>query len=228
MLLRPATNPLPPLQDAAQPAAFFSLKNTTAKLATPPTLTTFAPPNKTTLTSALSSALTAPPNKTTALTPISWTASLSGANNVPGAGGSPVVTDSPMRGVLRVDISAKTRSGVWTLAVAEGTNVFMSHIHAGAATANGAPVLALAPQFPAGQDHALTSLAQLPVLNPPVNVSLSVWKGSFTAADFINLGAPPPTWDEFVASLRAGNLYGNVHTTELPNGAIRGQLAPSL
>ena len=148
--------------------------------------------------------------------------------NVPGAGGSPVVTDSPTRGVLHVDVSTKARAGVWTLAVAEGTQVIMSHIHLGSASANGAPVLALAPQFPAGQDHTLTSLAQLPTFNPPVNVSLSVWKGAFTAADFINLGAPPPTWDEFVVALKGGNLYGNVHTVALPNGAIRGQLAPAL
>jgi hypothetical protein len=220
---------LPPFfpQDPAQPTAFFSIKNATSKLATPPTLTAF-PPNKTAVAGAIATALSATPNKTTLTTPIKWTATLTGANNVPGAGGSPVVTDSPTRGVLHVDISTKARAGVWTLAVAEATQVVMSHIHLGSASTNGAPVLALAPQFPAGQDHTLTSLAQLPTFNPTVNVSLSVWKGTFTAADFINLGAPPPTWDEFVVALTGGNLYGNVHTVALPNGAIRGQLAPAL
>lgn len=186
-----------------------------------------------------------PINKTNVLAPMQFKAQLTGANNVPGAGGSPVVTDSAMRGVLQVgegsrrpgvfaqkrfssivlpapppafslsqvDISYKAKAGVWTLAVAEGTNVFMSHIHLGSSTQNGNPVLALAPQFPAGQDRTLTSLAQLPVLNPPQNVSLAIWKGSFSEASFINVGAPPPTWDEFVTALRSGNLYGNVHTT---------------
>ena len=60
---------------------------------------------------------------------MSFKATMTGANNVPGAGGSPVVTDSPMRGVLQVDVSYKAKAGVWTLAVAEGTNVFMSHVH---------------------------------------------------------------------------------------------------
>ena len=73
-------------------------------------------------------------------------------------------------------------------------------------TTDGNPVLALAPTFPPAQNHTLSSLGELPEFDPPVSYGKKgkSFSGSFNATDFINVGAPPPTWAEFVAALTTG------------------------
>jgi hypothetical protein len=49
---------------------------------------------------------------------------------------------------------------------------------------------------------------------------------TFTAADYPD---PPPdgapeTWEAFVAQMRAGNTYVNLHTAACPMGEIRDQI----
>jgi hypothetical protein len=51
--------------------------------------------------------------------------------------------------------------------------------------------------------------------------------GTITPADVIgpaNQGIGPGEFDEFVAAIRAGVTYANVHTGSFPAGEIRGQI----
>ena len=48
---------------------------------------------------------------------------------------------------------------------------------------------------------------------------------TFTAADYASPGfGAPPTFAGFVAAMRAGNSYLQVHTTACPGGELRGQI----
>lgn len=59
--------------------------------------------------------------------------------------------------------------------------------------------------------------------NGPVKINFVGFPGGVTSGNFA--GTLPIT-PALVAALRAGNTYVNVHTTGLPAGEIRGQLAP--
>jgi CHRD domain-containing protein len=39
-----------------------------------------------------------------------------------------------------------------------------------------------------------------------------------------NQGIEPGSWDEFIAAMRTGHAYANIHTTRWPAGEIRGQI----
>jgi hypothetical protein len=74
------------------------------------------------------------------------------------------------------------------------------HIHAGASTVNGPFVLPFA--------APLTS---------PI-------KKTFTAADYVAATGAPATFAAFVASVKTGNSYLNLHTAACGGGEIRGQI----
>jgi hypothetical protein len=75
------------------------------------------------------------------------------------------------------------------------------HIHLGAEGANGGVLFNLgSPNLPTGFDRNLAA-------------------SEMTAVGTVD------TWDEFLAELRAGNVYVNVHTVDHPDGEIRGQLS---
>src|SRR5690606_17825365 len=94
----------------------------------------------------------------------------------------------------------------WTLSVPAITNMTASHIHQGAAGANGGVVLDL--------------------VMPPSGSTLNTVDGSGTAklSDLLKgpLAGNPAG---FITALKGGTLYVNVHTQANPGGEIRGQLA---
>jgi hypothetical protein len=62
---------------------------------------------------------------------------------------------------------------------------------------------------------------------PPGTDSEAVVTGTITPADVIGpagQGIGPGEFDEFVAAIRAGVTYANVHTGSFPAGEIRGQI----
>ncbi|PAP75276.1 CHRD domain-containing protein [Rubrivirga marina] len=118
--------------------------------------------------------------------------SLSGDNEVP-----PVATDATGSGSVRLDGATVTVTGSFSgLSGAYAA----SHIHAGAAGANGPVVQALAPA-----------------------VDADMRGGTFEAS--ANTFTVRPT---FADSIRAGLAYVNVHSAEVPSGEIRGQIGTAV
>lgn len=124
-----------------------------------------------------------------------YSAQLNAASEVP-------ATTSTATGTFSATLNETAKTLQWTLTVPTITNATMAHIHAGAAGTNGGIVVTLfAPQSPAGSVSA-----------------------SGTAGPNDLAGPFAGNWDGFVAALKSGGLYVNVHTSANPGGEIRGQL----
>ena len=100
---------------------------------------------------------------------------------------------------------------LFSLVVCNIANVTHSHIHVGAAGANGPIVVPLfdEPAFPFSVTHGCATLAA----------------GVRTPSDLLQQsGAGINTWNDFLNALLTNHTYINVHTTAHPGGEIRGQL----
>ena len=98
----------------------------------------------------------------------------------------------------------------YKLTVSELNNVTMAHLHLGASSKNGPPVVWLYPSAPPHKEITGTT-----------NGVLS--EGTITAGDLAGPLAGK-TIADLVAAIRAQNIYVNVHTRDHADGEIRGQL----
>ena len=126
---------------------------------------------------------------------ISYVAQMSGANEVPAVAGTAT-------GTATFTLTGRTLTYVVTVTGLSG-NAVASHIHAGAANANGGilfPFTAAAVQ--AGQ----------------------VAYGSVDLNQPVSNGTTSISGDSLLTLLNGGQLYTNVHTAAWPGGEIRGQI----
>lgn len=130
-----------------------------------------------------------------AVLPLSFSADLSGGEEVP-----PVLTSATGTATFQVDGDEIA----FTLTTSGLTGVTAAHIHGPAGTGENADVLV--PLFDAGAEGAWTGSKS----------------ARFDAGD---LTGEATTMAELVALMRAGDTYVNVHTQQNPAGAIRGQIA---
>jgi hypothetical protein len=95
--------------------------------------------------------------------------------------------------------------------------VQQSHIHIGQSGVSGAISVFLC-----------TNLGNGPAGTQPCPAPPAVISGRITAADVTNLanaqGVSAGEFDEFVAAMRAGYTYVNIHSTRWPAGEIRSQI----
>ena len=122
---------------------------------------------------------------------------LTGANEVP-------ANASTATGEFTATLDEAAGTLTWSLSVPSITNATAAHLHAGAAGVNGGIVL---PLFAA------------PTNAPAASVNVS---GTARAADLTGMYAG--NFAGFVAALKAGTIYANVHTTAFAPGEIRTQL----
>ncbi len=94
----------------------------------------------------------------------------------------------------------------------ELANTTQAHIHMAAPGVNGPIVVWFYPSGP-------------PAAPPQTFDRVTLAEGRFGPENLV--GPLSGNWDGFVAALRAGNLYVNVHSSAFPPGEIRGQLAPA-
>lgn len=140
--------------------------------------------------------------------PVSYSALLSGANEVPpnasqGSGSVLVVYDSSTH-VLNLDV---TFTGLTVPATA-------AHIHAPAAPGVNAPVAVPMPSFPTATSGTYSRTFDL------------TQASSFNAAFVTNNGGTAAGAEAALAShLASGLAYFNIHNTVYPGGEIRGNLA---
>ena len=130
-------------------------------------------------------------------------AKLSGDQEVP-----PVVTDTAASFRLefnQVDAKAEIR-----LSVIDGVRIRQAHLHCAPVGVNGPIVVFLAGDNAAGYDVdgkwiSNATLTDTSISNPTCGATLT----------------------DLVASIRAGNVYVNVHSVEHPGGVVRGQVIPT-
>ncbi len=130
---------------------------------------------------------------------LSFTAALSGGNEVPG-----VSTGSAGTGTVTLNLATGVvtyRIDVYNMPV--GTTA--AHFHVGAPGVSGPVVINFTVVTSISNDFAITGTASATDLVP-------------RAPQGIN------SWDDFVQALQLGNIYMNVHSTANPGGEIRGQV----
>jgi len=145
----------------------------------------------------------------------SFRARLTGYDEVP-------TLSSPGGGTFRLRLSSDGLSATYTLTYTGLSNAFAAHIHLGARATVGGVIIFLCGG--GGQAACPTSAGTV--------------SGTLTPAGVIgpaNQGIAAGEWAEFVAALRAGFTYANVHTNDgdaqpnegpgdFPGGEIRGQI----
>ena len=147
----------------------------------------------------------AEPGSVSAYQKRTFTAHLSGANEVP-------AVDLKGAGEAIFNLSEDGTQLHYKLIVANINNVTQSHIHCGVAGANG-PVVVFLFRLPAG-------VTQNGVLA----------EGTITSANIIPRGASAAcmgglaTFENLLERMRNGGAYVNVHTLAYPGGEIRGQV----
>jgi hypothetical protein len=102
--------------------------------------------------------------------------------------------------------------------------VTQSHIHFAQRAQNGGIAVWLCDGDPAAPPTPPAPPARTPPVCPPATGG-SV-EGTFSRDDVIaaGRGINAGEWEEFIAALKVGHTYANVHTTGWPGGEIRGQL----
>lgn len=135
-------------------------------------------------------------------TPIQFTASLSGAQEVP-----PIVT--PATGYAWFELNSEQTALYYELYVFDIANVVQAHIHLAPPGVNG-PVVAFL--------HGLA---------PPTGaVNGLLASGTITAPNVI--GPLAGNFNALIGHMLDGNTYVNVHTVQYPAGEIRGQIGQAV
>jgi len=121
-------------------------------------------------------------------------------------------TGSPGTGMLDLRLTDNDTKLRFRLRAEGVTRIIQSHIHIGAPGTNGPVVVFFFAPTPNTADKAITG--------DGFEVA-----GVRTAADFaLPTGV---TFAAFLADLRAGNTYVNIHSPAHPGGEIRGQIVPT-
>ena len=140
---------------------------------------------------------------TTVLAQQSFTAKLSGSNEVP-----PITTSGS--GIATFHLSADGKSLDYQLNLTKMDGVMAAHIHSGKQGVNGPPVAGLFNPSMSG---------------PPTGaVNGLLKKGTLTSSDLSGPLAGKQISD-LVNMIKSGGAYVNVHTTKNQNGEIRGQIS---
>jgi CHRD domain len=132
------------------------------------------------------------------------------------------VTVSGGSGQLQLDINAAAGTIAYSLSYQnlEGT-VTQAHIHIGQKNVAGGIALWLCQTTTAPAPAAAGSVPTCPGPNS------GTVSGTLTAANVIGptgQAVPAGSLDDVLTAIRAGQAYGNVHSTVVPGGEIRGQL----
>lgn len=124
---------------------------------------------------------------------------LAGANEVPARG-------TAANGVMGFNVTGNRVD--YSIEVHGIGNITGAHLHSGAAGVNGPIRIAL---FPGPGSNFTTS--------PFSPGDGQLYEGSFEASDVNGI-----SYSDLLAGMRAGTVYGNVHTTQFPGGEMRGQV----
>ena len=121
------------------------------------------------------------------------------------------------RGTLDLRLDRKAQSVTYRLTYGDlGTPVTQAHIHFGRVHVAGGVIVFLC-----------SNLGNGPAGTPACPASGGTVTGTLGPASVLGIAAqrfPAGNWDALVAALESDTAYGNIHTTDLPAGEIRGQV----
>lgn len=145
-----------------------------------------------------------------------FTATLAGEHEVP-------LVSSPAQGTFRAEIDEAAQQVRYELSYSGFTTaVRQSHIHIAQPFASGSIMVWLC--------DSATNPAPAPVDVPLCPQGEGTVTGTISAADVGTgssaQGVAAGEFEEFIAAIRSGNAYANVHSTQSQGGEIRGQLKP--
>jgi hypothetical protein len=120
---------------------------------------------------------------------------------------------------LRLNVNKVAQTATFTLTFSGlSTPITQSHIHFGRVHTPGNVIVFFCSNLNNGP--AGTQLC-------PQNATSGTVTGTITAADIIAVpsqGVPADNFDALTDALNSNTAYGNIHTTQFPNGEIRGQV----
>lgn len=141
----------------------------------------------------------------------------------------------PPRGTIHLIVDETGEKASWTFTLCDFPQYIASHFHTGSSIADYPPPLI--PTEPYGRpSNPFAPPELLPRLCPAITVKGCSYtkSGSFTSADITPLPGREPqgdfevpavyNWSDFLEALRAGKIYFNVHSLQMPAGLIRGNL----
>jgi hypothetical protein len=145
-----------------------------------------------------------------------FTATLAGEHEVP-------LVSSPAQGTFRAEIDEAAEMVHYELSYSGFTTaVRQSHIHIAQPFASGAIMVWLC--------DSATNPAPATVDVPACPQGEGTVSGMISASDVgtgsSGQGVAPGEFAEFIAAIRSGNAYANVHSAQSAGGEIRGQLKP--
>jgi hypothetical protein len=145
------------------------------------------------------------------------------ALDINGSNQVPPLTNISTKAQFRMDFPNMDGFVNFEMVIDGISDYMMSHIHAGNSTTNGDVVVKLVPSG-SNWPTSTTSSGGLTMLNPPISGTLR-YTGAFSESDFVG-PLQNTSMEDFIKSLSNDqNYYVNLHTTEYPAGAVRGQLS---
>jgi hypothetical protein len=125
-------------------------------------------------------------------------------------------------GSFRLDIHRKSESVDYVLSYRGlQSDATMAHIHFGQRSVAG-PITVWLCRNPTGAPAPPAPASP----GPSCPLRSGTVRGTFHRTDVIETGRgiSPQEWEEFLAALKVGHTYANVHTTQFGAGEIRGQI----
>jgi CHRD domain-containing protein len=139
-----------------------------------------------------------------------WSTTLTGYGEVP-------AQSTTAGGSFSASISDDESTISWQLTY-EVPGITQSHLHFGQPSVNGGISVFLC-----------TNLGNGPAGTQACPANSGTISGIWSAADVVGpagQGIAAGELSELIAAIRSGNVYANIHTTAVPAGFVRGQLAP--
>ncbi len=131
---------------------------------------------------------------------------------------TPIPANEQPMGAAIFQMSNDSSQICYQLWVAGISNATQAHIHMGAMGTEGPVVAWLFPSAKAAQDSS-----SLNTTNMPGNFTGLLARGNISASDLVG-PMQGKNLTDLKTAIMAGQLYVNVHTTQNPNGEIRGQI----
>ena len=153
-----------------------------------------------------------------------FSALLSGLNEVPPVGteiAAGLLSSLSAGGTATFRLSEDGSSIFYTIVTDGLINIQAAHLHLGAAGTNGPVIVTLFPTTAFPIKPAIQTSTDISINQENASVTLAT--GTLTSADFMGT-LKGKSMASLISDIKSGQVYVNVHTSNMPSGALRGQV----